>query len=1709
MPKTLVIVESPAKAKTLSRFLGRNYRVEASFGHIRDLPESAEDIPAEIRDKSWASLAVDTDGDFKPYYVVPASKKRHVAALRSALRDVSELLLATDPDREGESISLHLKEVLKPKVPVRRVTFHEITREAVQEAVANAHELDDNLIKAQESRRILDRLYGYTLSPVLWKKVRSGLSAGRVQSVAVRLIVEREEARRAFRGSVYWDIEARLSAEGREFAAVLARVGNERVASGRDFDSATGRLSARGVRHLNEQDALELARALEAGLPWQVTAVDERPGIERPAPPFTTSTLTQEASRKLGFSTSRTMRIAQRLKDGVELADGTIEGIITYHRTDSTTISEKALHESGRAIREMFGDAYYTGPRRYQTRVRNAQEAHEAIRPTDFTVTPQSLVGILDPDELKLYDLVWKRTMASQMPDARVLKTTVEFTATDPSGETCVLTATGKAIEFAGYRRAYVEGSDDPDSELEARETILPPFKPGDLVVSSDQQAQGGRALASLARIEPKKHETTPPARYTEASLIKKLEEEGIGRPSTYEPTIETILRRGYVFRQGKALVPSFTAFAVTELLRDHFADFVDIGFTAEMETDLDEISNGERPWLDFIREFFRGDGRHHKGLEAMARDEEQHIDYPVVDIGVDPESGRDIRVRIGKFGPFLQLGDGGAGNTASLPDDLPPADLTVEKAVALIRAKAVGPRDLGVDPATGQRVYLASGRFGPYVQLGDTPEKPAKGVKAAKPKRASLPAGCAEADVDLQLALRLLSLPRVLGTHPGDGQEVVASAGRFGPYVKHGDEFRSLDAADDVYAVSLDRALALLAAPKQARRRQAAARTVLRELGVREDTAAAVVLFDGRYGPYVSDGKTNASLPKTTDAASIGLHEAIALLDARAAAGPRKEGRAARPGCREPQAYASLPGFLAHDPHSGRRPGRRGGRVAGGLRGRPVVIHEMRPVRSTEVHRTDRLAELVCSNSLRSDKLDNAVGLLKEEMRRLGSLVMRVADGVRVPAGAALAVDRERFAETITREVSSHPLITVVREEVTEVPEPAVAGGPVIVATGPLTSPALSDSVAALVGHRQLFFYDAVSPIVLAETIDTSRVFRASRWGRSSGGEREGDYLNCPFTQAEYETFYQALVTAKRASVHDLEKGKFFEGCLPVEVMAHRGVDTLRFGPMKPVGLTDPRTGRRAHAVVQLRQDNLAADHFSLVGFQTQLTFGEQARVFRLIPGLERAEFARFGLVHRNTYINGPRGDRDVAGAIAAGALLRRTDLGRGGLRGVGSLRAARGNQRRRGGGRRFSVGPAADDSHRRLVVLCVARRRGALPAEQHHVRDYLAARADRQPPAPGPQGAQRGDLGEGDQRAGEMDRSSGQLPAMKDLIRAFLAYLRLNRNASVHTVRPTTGPVAVHDLPGRPAPAAARRTAAGRHHAADDPRVHGRAVQERGVEVERRPEAGGCPHLPPVSEAGRADRCGSRPARRHAEAGREDPPPSGGRRDDAVDRDAGHERAARPARSRDSRVALRVRASAERTGGPRPRRPEPRKPDGSRDGQGAQTAPRAVQPERDLRAARLAGGPGGAQATIDGGTATRGRETGGEDRATSGYGAAAARRAAPRRRSGRPGRQPRGEGREPRAGLSQLPRHPAVVPARAPPGAPLCRGLQRAVRHQPARHPPLVRHAPARSRRRSAGDPGAAGSRAAGHHAALHARQRGAADRRLPSRAPEGEGH
>jgi DNA topoisomerase-1 len=874
-----VIVESPAKAKTLGRFLGNKYRVEASYGHIRDLPESAAEVPKEIKEKEWGRLGVDVESDFTPYYVVPSDKRKQVAHLKTAVKDASELLLATDPDREGESISWHLAQVLKPKkIPVRRIVFHELTEEAVREALQNPADVDENLVRAQESRRILDRLYGYTLSPLLWKKVQTGLSAGRVQSVAVRLIVEREEERRAFRTGVYWDIEARLTGEGREFTATLVRIDDQRIATGKDFDAQTGVLKNQNVRLLDESAANALLDAMRGHLPWTVTSVEQKPGVERPAPPFTTSTLTQEASRKLGFSTERTMQIAQRLFQGVDIGNGDMEGLITYHRTDSTTLSDKALAESARVIRGMFGAEYYDGPRRYQTRVKNAQEAHEAIRPTDFRLAPSQLEGTLDGDELRIYELVWKRTMASQMVDARVLRTTMEISAQGSNGETAMLTASGKAIEFAGFRRAYVEGSDDPIAELEEQEAILPQSKVGDRIHSNDSTA------IALLDVEPKRHETTPPARFTEASLIKELERLGIGRPSTFAPTIATIVRRGYVFRQGKALVPSFTAFAVTKLLREHFGDFVETDFTAEMEEDLDEISRGEREWVAFLRQFYYGDKKHRGLLPAVEHGVEK-ADYPVLDLGTDEESGEPVRIRIGRFGPFVQMGEGGPGRTASLPEDVAPADLSVDKALELVRAKAEGPRALGIDPATGQNVYVMTGRYGAYVQLGETPEPvpKKKGQKAEKPKRASLQAGMTESSVTLDEALTLLSLPRVVGLHPDDNEPIVTNFGRFGPYVKHGDEFRSLESDDDVFTVSFDSALELLRAPKQTRRRTAQ-KKVLREL---TQNGTTLKVMAGRYGPYVTDGKTNASIPKTISPEALTYEQAMDLLAARRDAVP------------------------------------------------------------------------------------------------------------------------------------------------------------------------------------------------------------------------------------------------------------------------------------------------------------------------------------------------------------------------------------------------------------------------------------------------------------------------------------------------------------------------------------------------------------------------------------------------------------------------------------------------------------------------------------------------------------------------------------------------------------------------------------------------------------------------------------------------------
>ncbi len=868
MSKPLVIVESPAKARTLARFLGNQFRVEASVGHVRDLPENASEVPKEIKDKPWGRMGVDVDNGFKPYYVESADRKPRLRELKAAVKDAPEVLLATDPDREGESISWHLREVLKPKAPVKRIVFHEITEEAVRDAIAHARDIDLKLVDAQESRRILDRLYGYMLSPVLWKKVQTGLSAGRVQSVAVRLIVEREEERRAFRRSTYWDLDARLKSGDAQFTATLVKIGTERIATGKDFDPTTGALTSRNVRLLDEAGARTMRDALAGRLPWAVTSVEEKPTTQRPSAPFTTSTLQQEANRKLGFSADRTMRAAQRLHD---------EGVISYHRTDSTTLSEKALREAARAIEGLYGAPFYGGPRQYQTKVKNAQEAHEAIRPTDFEQTPQALR--LPPDEARVYDLIWKRTVASQMADARLLRTTLEITATGADGTPHVFTATGKAIQFAGFLRAYVEGSDDPASELGDKETLLPKLAVGDRVTAP------GEGPLALAGLDPKAHETLPPARYTDASLVKRLEDDGIGRPSTYASIIQTIERRGYVWRQGKALVPSYTAFAVTRLLKEHFSQLVELGFTSRVEEDLDQVSNGTLDRTKFLERFYDGqDGW--TGLRHLVTNEDR-IDYPVIDLGTDPASGQKVVIRIGRYGAYVQLGDA----NASIPEDVAPADFTLEQALTLLKERTQGPQSLGTDPKTGLPVYVLTGRFGPYVQLGEPPEKGSK----EKPRRASLTKNDRPDTITLERALELLSLPRAVGHDAEAGEDIVANFGRFGPYVKRGNEFRSLGSDAEVFSVTLEQAIELFKQEKKGRGRQAATRTVLRDVGVHPESGAKVEVLEGRYGPYVTDGTTNASVPKDIVVDALTLDEAVGLLKAREGA-PAKKGRGRAP---------------------------------------------------------------------------------------------------------------------------------------------------------------------------------------------------------------------------------------------------------------------------------------------------------------------------------------------------------------------------------------------------------------------------------------------------------------------------------------------------------------------------------------------------------------------------------------------------------------------------------------------------------------------------------------------------------------------------------------------------------------------------------------------------------------------------------------------
>jgi DNA topoisomerase-1 len=854
--KPLVIVESPAKARTISKFLGGSYNVEASVGHIRDLPHGAAEIPEKLRSEPWSKIGVNVDEGFSPLYVVSPEKKKQVSKLKALLAEAPALYLATDEDREGEAISWHLTEVLKPRVDVHRLVFHEITRSAIEAALQNPREINASLVDAQETRRILDRLYGYEVSPLLWKKVGPKLSAGRVQSVAVRLLVDRERARMAFRSGTWWDLSAVFAAQQQSapgFDARLATLAGRPLAKGSDFDSTTGQLKNDRAVLLDEAAALDLRNRLEKAS-FAVAGREDKPFTQRPSPPFTTSSLQQEANRKCGFTARRTMQVAQSLYEN---------GHITYMRTDSTTLAAEAVTAVRKTVEHLYGgDHLPASPRTYRTKVANAQEAHEAIRPagTDMP-TPESLRGRVDADGLRLYELIWKRTIACQMADARGQQTTLTVEASMEDGSKATFTTGGKTIEFAGFLRAYVEGSDDPAADLADKETILPPLNVGDVV--------------DCRSLEAASHTTQPPARYTEATLTRALEEKGIGRPSTYAATIDTIQRREYCRKRGNALVPTWVGFAVCQLLEHNLPALIDYAFTAQMEDDLDAISRGEGEKVAYLKKFYFGNGR--AGLKDMLAESIEDIDpRKASSITVTD----DVVVRVGRYGPFIEDAE---GRRASLPpeDTLPPDELTSAKCEELLLQAAKGDEPLGECPKTGLPVYAKNGRFGPYVQLG-APEE-----GGPKPKSSSLLKGMSLETLDLATALRLLELPRTLGNHPESSKEITALNGRYGPYITCDGDSRSLPAELSPLDVTLEQAVDLLKQPKLRGKRAAPA--ALKTLGDSPVTEKPVVLRDGRYGPYVNDGETNASIPKGTDPDGVTLEDALALLAARAAASPRR----------------------------------------------------------------------------------------------------------------------------------------------------------------------------------------------------------------------------------------------------------------------------------------------------------------------------------------------------------------------------------------------------------------------------------------------------------------------------------------------------------------------------------------------------------------------------------------------------------------------------------------------------------------------------------------------------------------------------------------------------------------------------------------------------------------------------------------------------
>ncbi len=869
--KPLVIVESPAKARTIAKFLGSGYVVESSIGHVRDLPSSATEIPKIHKDEPWARLSVDVDHGFKPIYIVPAKKREQIKKLKAALKSAPILYLATDEDREGESIAWHLLEVLSPnsKVKVHRMVFHEITKRAIEDALGNPRDIDQKLVDAQEARRIYDRLFGYEVSPVLWKKVAPKLSAGRVQSVATRLVVEREKQRMAFRSAEYWDLEGRFSAKSSEWSAGLASIDGLSIASGKDFDPATGKLTNEGkVRLLDQAGAEGLSERL-AKSPFTVASLTHKDYEDRPYPPFITSTLQQEAGRKFRFTAARTMSVAQALYE---------RGYITYMRTDSTELSGQAIAGARAEIKRLYGDEYLPdAPRAYHKKVKNAQEAHEAIRPAGESFRhPDDMRSEVDSDEFRLYDLIWKRTMACQMANARGQRVSLRLGATSSTGEKVEFAASGKTIEFPGFLRAYVEGSDDPDALLEDREVRLPQLKPGESVALQELKANG--------------HSTQPPARYTEVSLIKELETRGIGRPSTFASIIETIQRRNYVWKKGQALIPTWTAFAVVQLLTEYFTEYVDYEFTASMEEDLDAIARGEQERNQWLTLKYFGNGG--VGLQQMVADHLPAIDARKVNsvpLGTAPD-GEDIVLRVGRFGPFVNKGD----KSASVPEDVAPDELSIASALDLIARQNEPDRVLGTDPASGLPIYAKDGRYGPYVQIGDQPP-PSKGRGKAKtkPKTASLFKSMDLSTLNLEQALLLLSQPREVGIDPTSGEPIQAQNGRFGPYLKKGTDTRSLPSEDAIFSLTLEGALALFAEPKRGRARAQA--VVLHEVGKDPKSGAPIRVLKGKYGPYVSDGTINATLPRGAEPTELDLPRAMELLKAKADATPTRTVRKRR----------------------------------------------------------------------------------------------------------------------------------------------------------------------------------------------------------------------------------------------------------------------------------------------------------------------------------------------------------------------------------------------------------------------------------------------------------------------------------------------------------------------------------------------------------------------------------------------------------------------------------------------------------------------------------------------------------------------------------------------------------------------------------------------------------------------------------------------